>query len=351
MSELDKVDKRNQYVLFVLSRDVENIKSQISNLKNEKWKFIVADIRWHTVEEQLRFPEVLNKENLDLVHFPYFSVPIFYNRPFVVTIHDLIINHFPTGQASTLPYPLYWFKLQAYKYVIFQAASRAKRVITVSNATKQEVIDHFKISSKDVVVTYEGVGSEVVSDVQYKCILDIKNYFLYVGNAYPHKNLQRLIDAFEIIRKDHKDISLVLIGRDDFFYRKLRGQHEKTPGVIFKNVATDQELACYYKHAKALIMPSLMEGFGLTPLEAMANACVVLASDIPSLREICNNAAIYFDPHDVKSIARSMHSVLEKSEPKFLDDLRKKGRGRVASFSWRKMAEETIAVYESCNSV
>ena len=105
---LAEIDKKNGYVLFARSEDFQSIKSEI---KNPNWKLVKADIKWHSISEQINFPSILNKENLDLVHFPYFSVPIFYNKPYVLTIHDLIIDHFPTGKASTLFLPFYYFKI------------------------------------------------------------------------------------------------------------------------------------------------------------------------------------------------------------------------------------------------
>src|SRR3990172_10967707 len=142
VSELSKIDFKNSYVLFALNKNEKKIKSAI---RNSQFVIRLTDIKWHTLEEQLRFPAILNKENLDLVHFPYFSVPIFYDKPLVVTIHDLILHHFPTGEASTLPSPFYWLKLIGYKFVISNAAKKAKKIITVSNATKKEIIDHLKV--------------------------------------------------------------------------------------------------------------------------------------------------------------------------------------------------------------
>ncbi len=349
VGELDKIDNHNQYVLFVLSRDAENLKSQISNLKNGKWKLVVADIRWHSVTEQLEFPGVLEKENLDLVHFPYFSVPIFYNRPFVVTIHDLILHDFPTGQASTMPYPFYWLKHFGYKAVISSAAKRAFEVIAVSEATKKDIVDHLHVQESKVAVTYEGVDAGIVGKNKNNHSLVKSDYFLFVGNAYPHKNLDRLFSAFRQIRVKNPAISLVLVGREDYFYRRLRKQPRD--GVLFLTASSDKELQNLYRNAKALIMPSLMEGFGLPPLEAMSNDCVVLASDIPSFREICNNAAIYFDPYDSNSIASVMQSVLASKNKKQLDELKEIGKKHASTFSWEKMAKETLAVYESCLSV
>ena len=391
------IDKKNSYSLFVLPKDKENIilrlrsgqESQISNLKR-KWKIVTTDIRWHTIEEQLKFPSILNKESLDLVHFPYFSVPIFYNKPFVVTIHDLILHHFPTGEASTLPLPLYRLKLFGYKFIISKLAKKAKKIITVSNATKNEIIDHLKVKPSKVVVTYEGIDDKIRNSnieirnkskiINTKTIAD--KYFLYVGNAYPHKNLDRLLEAFsllchpeasaegshEILRSAQNDIGLVLVGKEDYFYKRLKEKVQNMglgKSVLFYGEATDAQLQALYKNAQALVMPSLMEGFGLPALEAMANKCLVLASDNPSLHEVYGNAVMYFDPYDTKDLVRKMDVILVirlcLSHPESLTamgdagrasmtnrDKIEKGLERVKLFSWEKMAKETLRVYESC---
>ena len=358
VSELSKIDTKNSYVLFALGKDVSSIKYHVLSIKHENWEIVGADIRWHTLEEQIKFPQILNKENLDLVHFPYFSVPIFYNKPFVVTIHDLIINHFPTGQASTLPLPIYKLKLLGYKFVIAQAAKKAKKIITVSQATKREIVDHLGVDSDKVVVAYEGVENSKLptSPIRLRSglrgtskILNTK-YFLYVGNAYPHKNLDRLLDAFEILRSAQNDIKLILVGKEDYFYKKLKEKVRKMKllnKVIFLQNVNDEELASLYKNALALIVPSLMEGFGLPALEAMANKCLVLSSNIPALREVCDDAVIYFDPYNPNDIAEKMRNVCFNDLNHFSQKI-ERGLERVKLFSWQKMARETLKVYESC---
>ncbi|MEK7517406.1 MAG: glycosyltransferase family 1 protein [Patescibacteria group bacterium] len=371
------IDKKNNYSLFVLSKDKENIKYKISNIK-KNWKLITTDIRWHTIEEQLRFPQIINSENLDLMHFPYISVPIFYNKPFVITIHDLIPNHFPTGLATTLPFPLYRLKHLGYKFVISQAARKAKKIIAVSNATKHEVIDHLKVDPNKVVVAYEGVDDKLNSKLNprfnrgqiSKLQIKTKSYFLYVGNAYPHKNLERLLEAFSLfchpdqakpdLRSQsgrdsdfrQNDTELVLVGKEDYFYRRLEQKVSDMglqKSVLFYGEVSDEELSVLYKNALALIMPSLMEGFGLPTLEAMANKCLVLASDIPSLKEICGNAAIYFDPYDIEDIAQKIKDVC-LNDIYHLSGRKERGLERAKEFSWAKMAKETLKIYESCSS-
>jgi glycosyltransferase involved in cell wall biosynthesis len=346
---LQRIDKNNKYVLFVLSKDKEEIKS---TLKDNEFKLVDANIKWHTLDEQINFPQLINQENLDLMHFPYFSVPIFYNRPFVVTVHDLIMNHFSTGHASTLSLPIYNLKLLAYKFVLNQSAKNAKRIIAVSNATRDEIVDHLKIKIEKITVTCEGIDDKILnfskpssSEIKNK----LKNYFLYVGNVFPHKNIDRLLKAFKML---DEDINLVLVGKEDFFYKKLK---EKVKNmnldnkIFFCGKVTDIELGYLYKNSLGLIMPSLMEGFGLPALEAMANNCLVLASEIPSLKEICEDVAIYFDPYSVNSIMEKIKEV--SNDPSKFTVNKEKGLQRVKKFSWTKMAEETLSVYESCISL
>ncbi|HUQ85021.1 MAG TPA: glycosyltransferase family 1 protein [Candidatus Limnocylindrales bacterium] len=344
---LAEIDKTNDYVLFMRSADADKFKVQSS-----KFKVVRVDIRWHTLDEQLKLPQILNKENLDLVHFPYFSIPVGYKNPFVITIHDLIINHFPTGKASKLPLYLYQLKKLGYDYVVKNAVNKAQKIIVPLNAVKDDLIETLGVKQEKIIVTYEGFDEKIQKKDKVQ-IVDKTKYFLYVGNAYPHKNLDRLIKAFSLFRKeDHENIQLVLVGKDDFFYKKLNEKilKENYSGVVVRNNVTDKELAGYYQNAIALISPSLMEGFGLPVLEAMASACQVIASDIPSLREVCLDAAIYFDPYSIEDIKNKINDVFSL-EQNILDKNIKKGLERSKEFSWRKMAKETLAVYESSISL
>lgn len=350
--QLQKLDKKNQFVLFVY----EGFNSNELKLENEQWKIVETDIHWHTVKEQTTFLKILEKEKLDLVHFPYFSVPIFYKGSFVITIHDLIINHYPTGKASTLPSPVYYLKWLGYKYVIKQAAKKACKVITVSNATKQEIIKHLGVSEEKVAVTYEGVdikgkGHATKNKESAKNIFSQK-YFLYVGNAYPHKNLERLIDVFALLVKEFPEVKLVFVGKEDYFYQRLKqkvAELNLEKQIIFAGFVSEGLLYDYYQHAVATILPSLMEGFGLTGLEAMQEECLILASNIPSLKEVYSDSAVYFDPLAVESMHATIREVLQNK--KKFDGFIEKGKERLLTFSWEKMAKETIKIYESCVSL
>jgi glycosyltransferase involved in cell wall biosynthesis len=343
---LQNLDRKNTYTLFVLDKDNKEILNQI---QNDKFKTTIADIKWHSMEEQLKFPQILNNGKLDLVHFPYFSVPIFYNKPFVVTVHDLIIDHFSTGKASTLPETVYKLKLLGYKLVLDKTIKRAKKIIAVSNATKNEIIDHLKISPQKIAVVYEGVDAKI-SNVKNQISnpkLKSQKYFLYVGNAFPHKNLDRLLESLKIL---NSDVNLVLVGKDDYFYQRLMkkvASMNLSDKVIVLHNVNDEELSNLYKNALALVAPSLMEGFGLPALEALANKCLVLSSDIPSSREVLGDAAIYFNPHDIQDMAKKMNDVY-LNNIYHLSEKKERGLRRAADFSWEKTARETLKTYEGC---
>lgn len=334
--ELSRLDKKNEYVLFFRKEEFEKVLPPGENFQKR-----LADIRWHSAKEQASYVPLLRRENLDLVHFPYYSLPVFYNRPFVVTIHDLIPLHRKTGQASTLPSPLYRAKLLAFKFVVSKAARSARRIIAPSIASKNDIVNYFKIDPKKVSVIYEGVDESLKNKDS-----DKSDLLLYVGNAYPHKNLETLLFSFKKAREDNTKMELILVGKEDYFYKRLKHKAIKLnlgKGVKFYGFAKDSDLASLYKKAKAIVIPSFIEGFGLPALEGMANKAIILASDIPSLHEVGGDAAIYFDPRNEDDLTKKIKDLFNGKYQDRVD----RGLQRVREFSWRKTAEQTLKIYES----
>ncbi|MBI3956326.1 glycosyltransferase family 4 protein, partial [Candidatus Gottesmanbacteria bacterium] len=279
---------------------------------------------------------------LDLVHIPYFNIPICYPGKMVVTIHDLTILHFDTGKATTLPYIFYKLRRLGYRIVMEVGLRRVSKIIAVSQATKQELVDHFHLNPEKIIVTYESVDKRLkTQDLRLKVHerLIKHPYLLYVGNAYPHKNLETLVRAMIPI----KNVKLVLVGKEDYFYARLEKfveQQRVKDSVVFFGQANDEQLVNLYAHAKALVFPSLMEGFGLPGLEALALGCPVIASDIPVFHEILGDNATYFHPNDVDDLAGKLLSVRRTNKRIMLN-----------KFSWSRLASETLAIYESCARV
>lgn len=345
-------DMKNEYTLFTKSLDIKHVESVIPRGKRFRHRIVPADISWHSFNEQLSFYLLLNKQSLDLIHFPYISIPILYKKPFVVTIHDLIVHHFSTGKATTLPPLLYKVKRLGYDQVIKHAVFSSRKIIVPLEATKQDLIASIGVDSKKIEVTGEGFDSHLKSNPEadefVKQHLTDNKYFMYVGNAYPHKNIERLVNIFlEFCKKS--TCKLVLVGKEDAFYNKLKDTY-KSDSLLFLHNIPDSHLASLYKHATAYISPSLIEGFGLPILEAMSLSCLVVVSRIPAHQEVCRDAAIFFEPQDSESMAKALHDTLALENSKKTWYI-KQGKIRASAFSWKAMAEKTISIYESCNRI
>ena len=345
------VDKTNSYFLFFRPEDISEFRSKFQSAKKE-----ILPVKWHGIANQLQTPKILLKYNLDLMHFPYFDAPFLYPRKFVVTIHDLIIDHFPTGKASTLHPLFYLAKFTGYKLVMKKTVAKAARIIVPSRDTKDELEHHYQSSRGKVSVVYEGVGiigRQISDQILKKIKVRAKNYFLYVGNAYPHKNLEYLISSFKefiLKTKNKKYLKLVLVGANDFFYKRLKKfilEQQISDDVIFTGYAEDSELTALYRNALSLIFPSKMEGFGLPILEALANNCPVLASNIPIFHEIAGDNIYYFNIEEKDALYKLMLKIYEGTFN--LSWKTEKAKETTLKYSFKKMAEETLKIYENCS--
>lgn len=345
IENLSRIDKKNTYCIFLRAKSYETFVTP-----NSRWEKVLADVPWHGVREQIAMLGIFARQRLDLLHIPYHNPPIFYGGRMVITIHDLTIVHHATGKATTLPLPLYWGKRLGYWLELWVGLKNAHAIIAVSQSTKREIIDHFHVSPEKVSVTYEGVDDHIrtAAGGRPKRIID-DPYLLYVGNAYPHKNLETLVDAFKTFLLTHpsSQMKLVLVGREDYFYRLLKADaHKKglSSAITFFGSANDEQLAALYSHAQAFVFPSLMEGFGLPALEALALGCRVLVSDIPVFHEILGSYATYIDPLHAPVMAKSLARVVVDDIPSAAELAER--RAFIGSYSWERMAKETLDIYE-----
>jgi len=342
---LARVTSGNEYMLFLKKEEYDSFKVPASNFKK-----VLADFSWYGVSEQVNFPHIIESNEIDLMHFPHFNVPIFYKGKFVITIHDLTLHRFKTVRASTKSLLTYQFKHLAYKYIISTSVRKAAQIIVPSEFTKKELMDILKTPEEKIIVTYEGGPSELLlkKSPDNRIIEKFKinmPYILYVGNAYPHKNLENLIRSVSYLPDK---TMLVLAGKIDEFYEKIKGlvsELDLKEKVIFTDFVTDEELVSLYKNASVYAFPSLNEGFGLPSLEALSFGLPVVCSGLSCLPEILNDAAIYFNPRDTKDIASKIKEALDNSQTK--ERLINKGFEQVKKFSWDEMAIETLKVYEN----
>lgn len=339
---LERIAKEDSFFIFLTKENFDDYKPSASNFQKRLW-----NTRWYTLKEQINFQPLL-KEKLDLVHFPHWNVPYFFNQPFVVTIHDLILlESNRQRQATTLGRIHYALKFAGFKLILNHTLKKAKKIIAISRSTKDSIVKYYPWTAKKIQVIYEGVTPLLTNHAITPTNHGItKPYLLYVGSAYPHKNLEFLIKAFsEFNQKQNNAYQLVLVGREDFFYQRLKRTIDSHPSIIFYGQATDAELSALYQNATAFVTASLQEGFALPALEAMAASLPVLASDIPCFREILGSAALYFNHKNSNDFITKLNHLL--SNPSLRNQLAVNAQNQIQQFSWQKCAQETLAVYKS----
>lgn len=381
IEQLEKIDNGNQYVVFLQKDAFEEYQP-----KNANFSKVRADFRAYSWQEQLLFSSLIKKCGVDLMHFTHFNVPILYNGKFIVTIHDLIISHYPDSRATTLNPLLYRIKLFFYNIVVKSTAKRAQKIIAVSEYTKNDVVKFLRVAPEKITVTYEGYDiPKEPFDASYPPCLKNETeggqnseYLLYVGSAYPHKNLEKLLLTFKkvitsanhplpLLGKEREEISedigkppltppwkggdgslkLVLVGKKNFFYDRLAEEIKKLDlhdDVMLPGYISDEKLVCLYKNAKLYVFPSLIEGFGLPPLEAQSYGVPVVSSSATCLPEILGDSAVYFDPQNTEDMAEKILSVLNNENLR--QDLISRGYENIKRFSWRDCAQKTLSLYE-----
>jgi glycosyltransferase involved in cell wall biosynthesis len=261
----------------------------------------------------------------------------------VITIHDLLAMRFPSQ-----------YRLQHYyfAYVLPQLIKRASAVVVVSEATRKDVHRFYDVAADKVSVVHGAVDEHFgpVSDrdqVNIKARYGLKDYILVVGASFPHKNIVRALEAFDSLQSTRSNIELVIAGGRPEYIAVLREKVRdlNARAVKFIGYVPLQDLPALYAAAELLLYPSLYEGFGLPPLEAMACGCPVVISNTPSLSEICGDAGYYVEAEDVQSIADGLSAVLV--DPNLAKRLRAAGLQRVQLYSWDKTAREVLRVLES----
>lgn len=346
ISNLQLIDKENDYFILHLKKDFDSLKY------SENFHKVLADFSWYGIKEQIEILGLLKLLKPDLTHFPHFNTPIFYQGKFVVTIHDLIHQHFSMQRTTTRGPIIYKVKKLGYRIVFKNALSKSSKILVPSRFVKSQLITDWQIQPEKIVVTLEGADKEIIekcrmSDIECKTLLRKLNikmpYIFYVGNVHPHKNVEGLIREFREIRAKYPELQLVLAGADHYFWQRLKKENQ-IEGVIYTGFVTDGQLVALYKNAEAFVMPSLEEGFGIPLLEAMACGCPIVSSNAGSLKEVGGEAALYFNPVVRGDLGSKVSMVLGSS--KIREELVSKGRDRVKLFSWKKLARQTHQVYE-----
>ncbi|MBU2260109.1 glycosyltransferase family 4 protein [Patescibacteria group bacterium] len=321
VSKLVSKDVEQKWILFVRSKDEEWLKYIKGNAVIQE-----VSIPHYSWREQWKFRRVLKKSGARLLFSPHFNVPFFCPIPYVITVHDLILHWYP-NQASLL-------KRLAYKVLLARAVRKAKKIIAVSSFTRDQLSHLYgkRVDNKTNVIS-EGV-SEVFrpqpEDVQKMACLKyglLKPFFLYVGNAKEHKNVQMLLDAFAELSDHSKELVLVTGGPE---IKRL----SIPPHVIMLRNVTDNELPALYSAAIAFVTASLYEGFGLPIAEAQSCRCPVIATNRGAIPEVAGKGALLVEPNQDNFVTAL------RNPPKRSDHT-------LPEFSWNKGAEETLELLSS----
>jgi glycosyltransferase involved in cell wall biosynthesis len=271
--------------------------------------------------------------------------PLLYFGRIVTTTHDLLMFEFV--RRGTTHMAVYWFKIHLYRFLVWWSHRKSDRIIVPTHYVANELIKLQPFTKKKLAVTYEA-GTLPSTETPVKPEGAPKEFIMYLGNAFPHKNLYKLCEAFGILHKTHPDLHLMLVGKKEKHYMELEEQIAGLPygkNIHVTGFLPDEQTKWLYQHARLFVTPSLGEGWGLPGTEAMANGAPVLSSNASVMPEVYGDAAVYFDPGDPKDMAKQIASVLK--DEKLRQQLIAAGTKQVKKYSWKKMAEETLTVYKS----
>ncbi|MBW4061653.1 glycosyltransferase family 4 protein [Candidatus Saccharibacteria bacterium] len=336
---LEQQDDSNDYVVLMQRADAKRWAPVAPNFRIE-W----VDIAPYTVAEQLRLPGILRSLKPDLVHFPHFTVPVFYNAPFVANVHDMTLVDFKNYRGDGLKHVIYEAKYAASRWTLRHAVRKSKLIICSTNYVKNRLASHFHLPPERF--TTIPLGFEMTGQDATKPVSPEVPYLFSLGNSYPYKNLARLVDAFAVSKFRAHGGELILGGPEDYFREQLRAYVAKNKlgaGVKFVGRVSDDELTRLYQQASLFVFPSLSEGFGLPGLEAMSNGAPVLASNATCLPEVYGDAAAYFDPHSTTDLTDKI-DILTANEVERAR-LVAAGYEQLKRFSWKATTEQTLAMY------
>ena len=342
---LNKIDKKNNYIIYLPQSPTSDLPRESS-----RWHYKIVKPRkmWTLFGLSLEF--LLKRSRPDVFFSPTHYLPIFTPKKSVISILDVSYLKYPElFKKSDLNQLRNWTKF---------SVKKAKKVFTISQASKDDIIKEYGIAKDKVVVTYP--GTKVLSSKYNVLSMDEiekkygiqGEYVLFVGTLQPRKNIVRLVEAFSMLinandKRINTNMNLVIVGKKGWLYEEILESPKKFnvgDKVKFLDFVSDEDLPSFYKNAICFVLPSLYEGFGLPVLEAMKYGCPVITSNVSSLPEAGGDAALYVDPKDVSDIADNLRLMIKS--PQLRKELIEKGYEQVKKFSWEKTAKETVKALE-----
>jgi glycosyltransferase involved in cell wall biosynthesis len=339
VTHLQDIDPVNRYTILVQPDDDWHLPApNFTTLPCPYPQFSVNPLH------QLGFAWQLYRLRADLVHFTMTQQPLLYFGNIVTTTHDTTMYYF-VRRGST-PVPIYKMRMGLYRFLVWWSHKKSNRIITPTKTVAREYMARQPFTKPKLAVTYESSEPAMAQEAVRPAGIG-KHFLLYVGTAFPHKNLPKMIEAFDILHAKQPDLQLVITGkREEKHLVELMAwakSHPSFNAVVFPGFVSDAELRWLYEHCAVYLFTSLSEGFGLPPLEAMAHGAPVVSSDASCMPEVYGSGAYYCDATKPTDIAAKVTDVL--TDKKLRNTLVANGYAQLKKYSWRTMAEETVDVY------
>ncbi len=339
---LVRIDSDNEYFLFTNGDEAAKKEWQYKNCHVIACDIYPGKKLKNLLWEQFTLPRLAKKYKVDLLHSPANMAPLFYSGKSIITIYDVCFVVNPQWYS-------FLFRTW-YTWIIPKLARKAAKVITDSNNSRNDILKFCKVEISKICLVYWAVDESFLDNYKQKK-LDPKtekseDYILFVGSVEPRKNINTLLSAYERMRTSHPEITTKLMivgGENPIFANQPLAVDRYKDDIIIKGFVGEKQLRAYYRGAKLVAYPSLYEGFGLPPLEAMASGTPVVTSNTSSLPEVVADAAITLHPYDVAGLADWLYRLI--TDEALQNELVTKGLKQVRRFSWYRVARGVLNVY------
>jgi glycosyltransferase involved in cell wall biosynthesis len=343
-------DQDNTYILYVLEDQLEFAKKllpQRFQIKVVPFKSDFLSVVKRSLFSQRFWTKEEKTERFDIFHSPFFHAPKMKKAKLILTVHDLRLYRYPQTYN-----PLRYMFL---KRAVKDAISRADHIISISEFTKQEMVELCGVSPEKITVIYEAVNRNAFSEKQLENYVLPKEYtelgqgriLFSLGHIEPRKNYPRLIEAFKKLKEkeENHDLKLVIAGKKYVDYINTIRLMEETPDVVYLDFIPRELLLWLYKNATLFVFPSTYEGFGFPPLEAASMGTISAVSNVSSIPEVCGDCAFYFNPYDVDNMAATIDDALNNAEERQKKE--KLLETQLNKTSWEQNAADTIKLYQT----
>lgn len=347
VTNLVEIDRVNDYLIYVLEDYIEYASKTFTGVRIKSMPYTSQQTVRRSIFEQFFWLQEERTEKFDIFHSPFFHSPILKKAKQIMTVHDLRFCVYPSTYA--------FIRLHFLRYAVRKSVKTVDHIISISEFTKSELMKYYNLSNDRITTIHEAINREDFSTekIDYSKLDTsmieklIKKKFLFtLGHIEPRKNYVSLVRAFKKLRENgNEDVYLVVAGKRAHGYREFIKEIEDDLRIIYLDFVSRDMLLWLYSNATAFVFPSIYEGFGFPPLEAASLGTVSAVANSSCIPEICGDGATYFDPYDINDMANVCDRIL--NDEKLRNHLLVKAKDNLERYSWRRNAEETLALYNS----